>query len=1153
MTRVLHGVIARDGAFAVWAEVDAAARPHAAASPAFLGSGPEPSALGSDSAGADLAARSGSATRVAPAADPGGDEAVPPAEAADLGEAAAQGGNAGHEKAPAQGEVVFAPSRRRGEAAWHPFAAGVEGLPDGDARGPLTLLLPSVTSGPLASPQLGLAARRGKPRWQAWQVAAVSVPFVSADVADDDDRIGPSLAYLVEVCAFAADLVARGRVLPGVWPDGMRPRAYWRAVLTGPDVTRHAELLRRMPAACRAERLRPGDTDGRPAAELLHAALDRLIDGLVRTRLAEAGVTLSGEPWLTALTDDGSPTPARPPAALTTTKAAAAGRPTALARDEPSEADEGLGAHDAALAGGEPPRIGDGPAGPEREETDDEPGGVGRQEADEWPERVPGEFEAAPEVVHALTEMLDAWHAEAAGGAAVRVVFRLSHLQEMEPDLPDATGGAVEAPAEDAWLVEFLLQPLDEPSVLVTAGDVWRDEIAPLRRWTHRPQERLLAGLGRAARLVPELDGALRVARPVDLVLTTEGAHRFLTCAGVLEQAGYGVMVPAWWRDRPGLGLALDVRTPEPIAPVLRDRTANLASMVDYNWGLALGGRVLTEDELSDLAKVKVPLVRLRGRWVHLDPERLAAGLAFLGRGGGSMTAGDALRMIRLLPPEELPLPVTAVSGAGWAAGLLSGDLDERLELIDQPPDLIGVLRPYQRRGFSWLSFMDGLGLGACLADDMGLGKTVQLLALLLHARRGPTLLICPLSVLGNWQREAARFAPSLRVRVWHGAEREAAVDCDVLLTTYGTAAKDHQALAAMGWDRIVLDEAQHIKNSASAVAKAVRRIPARSRIALTGTPVENRLAELWSILDFLNPGVLAGAPTFRARFAVPIERYSDEDAAHRLRQATRPFLLRREKADASIINDLPDKRHVRHLCGLTAEQATLYQAVLDDMLERMGEASDRRKGYVLATMTKLKQVCNHPAQLLGDGSPLPGRSGKLERLEEILDAVLAAGERALCFTQFTRFGSMLTPHLAARFGVPVRYLHGGTPRAERDRLVAEFQADTRPGIFVLSLKAGGTGLNLTAANHVVHVDRWWNPATEAQATDRAFRIGQHRDVQVHTLTCLGTLEERIDGMIAEKGTLAERVVGNGESWLTTLSTAELRDLLALSPEAVGD
>ena len=303
--------------------------------------------------------------------------------------------------------------------------------------------------------------------------------------------------------------------------------------------------------------------------------------------------------------------------------------------------------------------------------------------------------------------------------------------------------------------------------------------------------------------------------------------------------------------------------------------------------------------------------------------------------------------------------------------------------------------------------------------------------------------------------------------------------------------------------------------------------------------------------MDFVNPGVLGSAQTFRARYAVPVERYADEDAAARLRQAVRPFLLRRVKNDPAVIDDLPDKRYVRHLCGLTGEQVTLYQAVLDDMLNRIREATDkRRKGVVLAGMTKLKQVCNHPAHLLGDNSPLPGRSGKLERLEEILDSVLAGGERALCFTQFARFGAMLTPHLAARFGVPVRYLHGGTTAAARDAMVAEFQNDPRPGIFVLSLKAGGTGLNLTAANHVVHVDRWWNPATEAQATDRAFRIGQGRDVRVHTLICLGTLEERIDRMISDKGVLAERVVGTGEGWLTALSAAELRDLLALSPEA---
>ena len=1015
--RVLHGFIGRDGSLGVWAETDEGA--------------------------------------TAPAGPAGGSAEIGPGDPA----------------------ASPAPARRapRGSVPVHPFAVPAAALPDGDPRPPATLILPSTGAAPLASPALGLAPRRGRPRLRPWRVPAVTVPFLTAEVADAfDGRPAPSLSHLIEVCAFAADLVGRGRVLPAVRADGLRPVARWRPVLTGTDAARHADLQRRMPAACRAERSRPGDVDGLPAADALHAALHRLVDGLVRTRLAEAGVTLGGEPWLAALTGD-------------------------------------------------------------------------------------PEFDARPGTLHPLADGLDAWHAEAAGGAAVRVCFRLSHLPDLGPEEPDATGAPAGTEEDgDAWLLEFLLQPVDEPSVLVPAADVWHDTAAPLRRWTHHPQERLLAGLGRAARLFPGLDAGLRVARPTEMVLDTEGAHAFLSRAPVLEQAGYGVLVPAWWKESRGLGLALEVRARDPISPVLRDETANLASIVDYRWGLALGGVVLTEDELADLARVKVPLVRLRGRWVYLDPDRLTAGLTFLRRGGGTMTAGDALAKIRLLPDEDLPLPVTATAGTGWIADLLAGDLDRRLELLDPPAGLTGVLRPYQTRGFSWLAFLDRLGLGACLADDMGLGKTVQLLALLLHARRGPALLICPLSVLGNWQREAARFAPGLDVRVLHGADRPdpatLADGCDVVLTTYATATRDVDTLAAVGWDRLVLDEAQHIKNSASAVARAVRRIPARHRVALTGTPVENRLAELWSIMDFLNPGALASAPTFRAGYAVPIERYADEDAAARLRRATRPFLLRRVKRDPAVIQDLPDKRHTRHLCGLTGEQATLYQAVLDDMLQRLRDATDRsRKGLVLAAMTKLKQVCNHPAQLLGDGSPLPGRSGKVERLEEILDNVLAAGDRALCFTQFTRFGAMLVPHLAARFGVPVRYLHGGTARAERDAMVAAFQDDPRPGIFVLSLKAGGTGLNLTAANHVVHVDRWWNPATEAQATDRAFRIGQQRDVHVHTLVCLGTLEERIDRMITDKGTLAERVVGTGEGWLTGLSTAELRDLLALSPEAAAD
>ena len=959
------------------------------------------------------------------------------------------------------GESDMSREFRRGSG--HPFAVERDRLPPGDDLAGTTLVLPSTSAGPLPSPQLGLAPRRGTPRPRSWQVPAVAVPFVDDELADEfDGRVGHDARWLIDLCAFAADLVRRGRVLPAVLPDG--PTAHWRPVLTGFDAIHHADLLRRMPAACRAA------TGALPAVDLLAVALHRLVDGLVRTRLAVAGVEIGGG-WLAALT-------------------------------------------------GEPA------------------------------------FTAAPALADELAERLDAWHASAAAGAAVRLCFRLSQLHELDEE-PDATDPHADARGRDAWLLEFLLQAVDEPSALVTAADIWRDEYAPLRRWTRHPQERLLGGLGRAARLYPDLQAALRVPRPVDMVLETAEAHEFLRQAAVLAEAGYGVLLPAWWRERSSLGLALEIRGRDPIPPVLRDETADLAHLVDYRWGLAIGGERLTESELADLAQAKVPLVRLRGRWVHLDPDHLAAGLRFLERGGGSMTAGAALRTIRLLPPEELPLPVTAAGGTGWVADLLSGELDRRLELLDPPADLVGVLRPYQIRGFSWLAFLDGLGLGACLADDMGLGKTIQLLALLLHRRSGPALLICPLSVLGNWQREAERFAPSLVVKVLHGAERPAPATlagADIVLTTYAIATRDADDLAAVAWDRVVLDEAQHIKNSGSAVAKAVRKLPARVRIALTGTPVENRLAELWSILDFLNPGVLASAHTFRARFAVPVERFGDEEAAARLRHATRPFLLRRAKSDAAVIDDLPEKRAVRHLCGLTPEQATLYRAVLDDMTRHLDESRDRwNKGIVLAAMTKLKQACVHPALLLGDGSPLPGRSGKLERLEEILDAALAEGESTLCFTQFAKFGAMLTPHLAARFGVPVRFLHGGTSRADRDAMVAAFQDDPRPGIFVLSLKAGGTGLNLTAANHVVHADRWWNPATEAQATDRAFRIGQRRDVRVHTLVCLGTLEERIDRLLADKGVLASRVVGNGEGWLTTLDTAELRDLIQLAPEAIVD
>ncbi|HET9140131.1 DEAD/DEAH box helicase [Actinophytocola sp.] len=745
-----------------------------------------------------------------------------------------------------------------------------------------------------------------------------------------------------------------------------------------------------------------------------------------------------------------------------------------------------------------------------------------------------------------LREALEVWHGSAAEASEeVRVCFRLG-----EPD-----GDT------DAWRLEFLVQDVAEPSLVVGAAEIWRSATAMtlFDRHVERPREALLAELGRASRLWPELDDALRCAQPVDLVLDTVAAHRFLRSgAPLLAQAGFGVLLPASWQPG-GVGLRLSGSSPGTPGVVQTRSAVGFDALVDYRWEVALGEHVLTGAELEELARAKAPLVRLRGQWVEVDHLRLRKALAFVTRRAGeTLSVADLLRISAGVQQPPVDLPVVGVDTTGWVGDLLSGQLDRRLEPLAEPAGLTATLRPYQRRGLSWLAFLDGLCLGGVLADDMGLGKTVQTLALLLHDRSGPTLLVCPMSVVGNWQREAARFAPGLSVRVHHGAERsrdrQPLDDADLVITTYAVATRDAGLLSRINWRRVVLDEAQNIKNSATRQSIAVRGLPARQRIALTGTPVENRLAELWSIVDFVNPGLLGPLSAFRERFAVPIERHGDEEAARRLRTITQPFLLRRVKTDPAIIGDLPDKIEMKVLCNLTAEQASLYQAVVDDMLTKIENSEGiERRGLVLATMTKLKQVCNHPAHLLKDGTRVSGRSGKLARLEEILEEVLAEGDKALCFTQFAEFGGMLERHLTNRFGREVLYLHGGTPKRRRDAMVAAFEAPDGPPIFLLSLKAGGTGLNLTAANHVIHVDRWWNPAVEDQATDRAFRIGQRKNVQVRKFVSVGTLEERIDEMIEQKKALSRMTVGAGENWLTELSVDELREVIALSPDAISE
>ena len=761
-----------------------------------------------------------------------------------------------------------------------------------------------------------------------------------------------------------------------------------------------------------------------------------------------------------------------------------------------------------------------------------------------------GRFDADPDELDVLADALAPWDEigiEQPGPA--RAIFRLADVDGQTP----------------SWRLEFLLQSVADPSLLVSAEQAWDDD-GSLRRWLNRPEELLLAELGRAVRIYPELTPGLRTARPSGIDLDAEGAYQFLSAAApMLDEAGFGVLLPSWWDKRRKLGLAVSASTPVD-GVVETARRFGRDQLIDFRWELAVGDDTLTEDEINALSQTKAPLIRLRGQWVAVDPEQLRRGLEFLKSNPSGQANTAEILGLAASRSAETPLEVTSVRADGWLGDLLNGVAAQTLQPLQPAPGFTATLRPYQQRGLSWLAFLSSLGLGSCLADDMGLGKTVQLLALESAQRHDdpatlPTLLICPMSLVGNWQREAAKFAPALRVYAHHGTTRlrgdaleEQLGDTDLIVTTYATATRDIDELAAHQWNRVVLDEAQAVKNSLSRGAKAVRRLEAEHRVALTGTPVENRLAELWSIMDFLNPGVLGSSEVFRARYAVPVEKYGQTEPAERLRRITRPYILRRLKTDPTIIDDLPEKIEVKQYCRLTTEQGSLYQAIVDEMMEKIENTEGiARRGNVLAAMTKLKQVCNHPAQLLHDRSPMGVRSGKVIRLEEILEEILAEGDRVLCFTQFTEFAEMLVPHLAARFGQDVAYLHGGTPKKRRDELVARFQAGQGPSIFLLSLKAGGTGLTLTAANHVVHLDRWWNPAVENQATDRAFRIGQKKTVQVSKFICTGTLEEKIDDMIEQKKALADLVVGDGEGWLTELSTADLHTLFTLSEGAIGE
>lgn len=1019
------------------------------------------------------------------------------------------------------------------------------------------LTLPEPVRRTLANPQMGRLKEPGQAVWQEqclgvlsrWSSDGWAVPLHSAAAGDDDDIclypvrlqglclvadtatefllglplgsglgetqeswLGSDLVFWSHVTRWSLDLLVRSKFLPGVASEdrfGDRfgeesgngfGSAYWQPLLDSAlDQARFRQFKDQMPVVCRC--LQP--VPEQPAlkllpnsAQYLRSCLQTLIDQQIRQRL-------QGDENLAAL------------------KSARSSELSEWLMDLSRVAHPGMQSKRAK----------------------------------------PEEIEDAIEL-ETLRAAYSAWIEPVRAALFQNQRFRAAF--ELAPPLPHSR----------TWTVTYGLQATDDSSCRIGAETIWMttaNRLTVQRRTLEHPQETLLAGLGLASRVYPLIEESLQNARPSQHQLTPLQAYDFLKAvAWRLEDSGFGVIVPPTlanregWANRLGLQIRAEVPAGKPAAITLN-------SLLNFKWELTIGGQRLSKGEFDYLVSQDSPLVEVNGEWVELRAQDIRAAQTFFEnrQNQAGLTLQDALRLSTgdALTIEKLPIVKFESTGAlEELLNTLSGN--QSFEPVE-PKNFQGTLRPYQARGVGWLTFLERWNLGACLADDMGLGKTIQLIAFLLHLKaqkrwKDPILLICPTSVLGNWEREIKRFAPKLKVLMHHGPGRaqaknfvQSAPAFDIILTSYALVHRDESFLTKVDWQGIVLDEAQNIKNPEAQQSQTVRRLQAKCRIALTGTPLENRLLELWSILDFLNPGYLGSRAFFQKRFATPIERYGDTASLQTLRSLAQPFILRRTKTDRDIIQDLPDKQETTVFCNLTREQAALYEKTVQDSLSAVESAEGiQRHGIILATLTKLKQICNHPAQFLKESAlkSKVQRSGKLKRLEELLDEALAEGDRALIFTQFAEMGKLLQRYLHNDLKREALLLYGGTSKAQREALIDRFQNDPQgPRLFVLSLKAGGVGLNLTRANHVFHFDRWWNPAVENQATDRVFRIGQTRNVQVHKFVCTGTLEERIHEMIESKKVLADQVIGGGENWLTEMDTDQLRQLLLLDRTAVID
>lgn len=986
----------------------------------------------------------------------------------------------------------------------------------------LFLWVPTVDSVPLPSSPL-IASPPESTEGASLQVWAVnSLRLQPADAVEllcrcvDKELLAPGLIVGKDLTCWAAAMrlaagtAVRQQFLPGLAKTGNGYRACWAPVLTGGDYDRVLKLAKAMPHLCRAAALESGSPPEVNPVSALSGFIGFVVDYLARTEAREASERV----------------PAR-------------GRPrSSQARKRPDESIH-----------------------------------------DRWLKALissDGAIDGEAAELELLAQQIAEWRRPIAisSSAPFRLCFRLEEpggdLDSIDHASNPPEGGTANTNGNQ-WKLRYLLQDVSDPSLLVPAELAWKGHGAKsslFKRRNFNAPEYLLSSLGQASALYSRIEDSLRAPAPDGCDLDSTGAHEFLTeKAWLLEQAGFTILLPAWW-TRKGTKLRLAARAVVKSPKLQGGGGLSLDEIIHFDWQASLGGEPVSLAELQMLAELKSPLVKYRGQWVQLNAEEIEAALGFWKkRSGGRASIRDLVKMSLGAGTAGDAIAIEAVTATGWIGDLLN-QLEGRAAYEEQPTPsgLLATLRPYQLRGYSWLSFLRTWGLGACLADDMGLGKTVQVLTLIQKeweaGTRRPVLVICPTSVVGNWQKEAARFTPQLPVMVHHGIGRRKggtfqseAESQALVISNYSLLHRDIEVIKDFEWSGVVLDEAQNIKNAETKQSKAARSLNAGYRLALTGTPVENNVGDLWSIMEFLNPGLLGSQGEFKRKFYLPIQSASDTTAIKQLRRLTEPFILRRLKTDKSIISDLPEKMEMKVFCTLTKEQASLYAAVVNEATHALEESEGiKRKGVVLATLSKLKQVCNHPAQFLGDNSSIPNRSGKLARLTEMLEEVLETQERALIFTQFREMGEIIRKHLQESFGREVLFLHGGVTKNNRDQMVERFQSDnSAPSIFILSLKAGGTGLNLTQANHVFHFDRWWNPAVENQATDRAFRIGQVKNVQVHKYLCAGTLEEKIDEMIERKKEIASSVVGAGEQWLTELSTKDLKELFALSREAVAE